>query len=260
VACAAFVSQESVHGREHDYYNNQLKAQMPIAHTLERIVEIVTGGVTRFFPHRSSLGATCALEHWTAIMAGFLLTHPLGPDGGVFGTDAARSSRFGLIWQWHACEETEHKAVAFDVHERCYGSGWRGYVGRCSAQMLASAIFWVLVPLFTIALVASDGQLFNFAGWWSLLRLLFYTPGMFWRILPAFCDFFRFSFHPWDHNNVEQIKQVHELERKLKAFQEQDDQAAEAPNGKAKAMAVPKVAPADIQQAEGAEVAASASS
>ncbi len=235
-ACASFVSQESVHGREHDYLNDRLKEQYPIAHSLERLVELITYGVTTFLPHRTNLGSTVALEHWTAIMAGFLLSCPLGPNGGVFGTEAARDSRFGLVWQWHACEETEHKAVAFDCFERYYGRGPRAYISRCTSLMLATLIFWSLVPvsstctpalnasvcrassfftlcahlllvrcvplslhlqLFTLALVISDGQLFNFAGWLELAHVLLISPGMIPRIWPAFCDYFRYSFHPW---------------------------------------------------------------
>jgi predicted metal-dependent hydrolase len=143
------------------------------------------------------LGATVALEHWTAIMADFLLRHALGPNGGVFGTESARTSRFGLIWQWHACEETEHKAVAYDVFERYYGRGWQAYVSRCLSMLVSGLLFWTLAPVFTICLVAADGQLFNWAGWFQLLQVLLISPGMFWRILPAFCDYFRFDFHPW---------------------------------------------------------------
>src|SRR3546814_4024214 len=53
------------------------------------------------------LAATCALEHFTAILANAVLSDPahlVGAD-----TEAQR------MWRWHAVEEIEHKAVAYDT-------------------------------------------------------------------------------------------------------------------------------------------------
>src|SRR3546814_12459444 len=50
---------------------------------------------------------TCALEHFTAILANAVLSDPahlVGAD-----TEAQR------MWRWHAVEEIEHKAVAYDT-------------------------------------------------------------------------------------------------------------------------------------------------
>ena len=34
-----------------------------------------------------------------------------------------------------------------------------------------------------------------------VLRFLFGTPGLFRRLGPRYCDWFRPTFHPWDHDN-----------------------------------------------------------
>src|SRR5207237_8579642 len=64
---------------------------------------------------KANLGVTAALEHYTATLAETLLSHPearaeIGHDG----------VRYLLLW--HALEEAEHKAVAFDVYKQMSGS------------------------------------------------------------------------------------------------------------------------------------------
>lgn len=208
-AASAFISQEAVHGREHDYYNGQLEAKLPIAGFLGRVVKVVTEFVTRRCSHRRALTATVALEHWTAIMAGHLLDHTESTLGDVEG------SKFKLIWRWHAMEETEHKAVAFDVFERVYGRGVLAYMMRCGGMLLSTFLFWTLVFLFTLILVIHDGSLLNFREWGLLLRTLFIHPGVITRIVGPWCDFFRFDFHPWDHNNADKLTGMEELQRQV---------------------------------------------
>jgi hypothetical protein len=60
------------------------------------------------------LAATAALEHITAIMADGLLR-----NGGYIADALPTLAR---LWRWHALEETEHKAVAFDVYNQVCGS------------------------------------------------------------------------------------------------------------------------------------------
>src|SRR4051795_8178079 len=48
-----------------------------------------------------------ALEHFTAILAHELLNDPRH----LAGADAEAAD----LWRWHACEEIEHKGVAYDT-------------------------------------------------------------------------------------------------------------------------------------------------
>ena len=63
--------------------------------------------VTRSKPPIVSLAATMALEHFTAILAHQLLANPRHLEG------AERET--AELWRWHACEEIEHKGVAYDT-------------------------------------------------------------------------------------------------------------------------------------------------
>jgi len=61
------------------------------------------------------LSATIALEHFTALMGGFMLDHPEVMKGS--------QEDYERMWQWHAMEEVEHKAVCYDVWENASAEG-----------------------------------------------------------------------------------------------------------------------------------------
>ncbi|MCA9562993.1 MAG: metal-dependent hydrolase, partial [Myxococcales bacterium] len=72
----AFTSQEAIHTREHQAYNDMLRAQGfdidAIEETVARLLRLpkLTGPLR----NRVSLAATAALEHWTGLLAHFVLT------------------------------------------------------------------------------------------------------------------------------------------------------------------------------------------
>src|SRR5699024_71758 len=70
---------------------------------------------SRKAPPISNLAATAALEHFTATLAELVMREP--EIRRLIGHDAIRH-----IFEWHALEESEHKAVAFDVYKAVGGS------------------------------------------------------------------------------------------------------------------------------------------
>ena len=64
----------------------------------------------RFQSRKANLAYTAALEHYTATLAGMLLGDPSCRE--EIGHDGVR-----YLLMWHALEEAEHKAVAFDVYK-----------------------------------------------------------------------------------------------------------------------------------------------
>lgn len=112
---AGFIGQESVHGREHRALNERF-AQLGYATKRgERITRAALALRTRVAPPISNLAATAALEHFTATLAEVLMSSP--EVRAEFGDDAVRN-----VFLWHALEESEHKAVAFDVYRAVGGS------------------------------------------------------------------------------------------------------------------------------------------
>jgi hypothetical protein len=126
----AFFGQEVSHGKEHEVFNELLRA-----HGFDR-----TGEVERWFAEglealqtrlspKARLAYTVGMEHWTAILGAKMLKEP------------ELRQRFDPsvreLWTWHALEEAEHKAVA--VRGLSGSRGWirsarRGNVDRDSSS------------------------------------------------------------------------------------------------------------------------------
>jgi uncharacterized protein len=187
----AFCGQEGAHGREHVRYNEMLRdAGYPVVE-MEKKVERLLALVTRTTRPRWRLAATCALEHFTALLAHFLLTDPR--------LLADADPTMAALWRWHAAEENEHKAVAFDVYQAAGGH----YTERCAIMLAASVIFWAKVGEQQVRMMAADGTALSATEWARLARFLFVEPGGFQNLVPLYLDYFRPGFHPWDLDNRE---------------------------------------------------------
>jgi uncharacterized protein len=114
---AGFIGQEAVHGREHRVFNDRLAALGYPTKRYERFTKASLRFRERILPPISNLAATAALEHFTATLAELVLTSEEIRD--LTGADAVRD-----LFVWHALEESEHKAVAFDVY-KAVGGGER---------------------------------------------------------------------------------------------------------------------------------------
>ncbi|MFT7127784.1 MAG: putative metal-dependent hydrolase, partial [Pseudoalteromonas tetraodonis] len=123
---------------------------------MERRVDVVLKSISKL-PPSMRISATTALEHFTAAMAGMLLDTPdimEGVDEEITG-----------LWNWHAMEETEHKAVVFDVMHDALGHSAQVYT-ICSITMVTTtAIFWVLVAEFYIRNLKSRNLLGSVSRW-----------------------------------------------------------------------------------------------
>ena len=207
-AVSAFIGQEAMHGREHQAYNQLLvDAGLP-AEALERFVEKLLGAVQKSAPASWQLSATIALEHFTAILADRLLDDRRMLDG----ADAA----FKNLWLWHALEETEHKAVAYDVWREVMGEGAEAYAVRSVGMLLTSAAFVTLVLGFSAVLIEQDmaehpprGQ--RLAAYRALSVFLLGRGGLMRSGFPAWLDYFRPGFHPWQHDNRELLRRLDEI-------------------------------------------------
>src|SRR5699024_3831627 len=130
--------QEAHHSREHEVLNNFLQERKIDVHRLEREVQWFMDWMREKFTPERQLAHTVAVEHFTALMAEeFLLKYDALEE---------MDPRMAPVWAWHAVEESEHKAVAFDVYKAIGGSEFV----RLSEMAMVSVMF----PLFsTIHLV-----------------------------------------------------------------------------------------------------------
>lgn len=204
-AVTAFIGQEAMHGREHDEYNNFVAdAGIPL-HAQEAAVGKLLKAVQDYTPDAFQLAATVALEHLTAILGGGLLDLPEIMEGSDEGYKA--------IWNWHALEETEHKAVAFDVYTTVIGddSNVGAYALRTSTLVAATGIFFALMIPFYLHNVRIKGGLFDLKGWRAVAKHTWGRKGIFLNITKPWLDWFKPGFHPWDHDNREQLENFEKL-------------------------------------------------
>jgi predicted metal-dependent hydrolase len=180
-----FSGQESQHSRVHADHVQLLVDQGYVSlETRNRLMDRVMQWVNRSWP-ANSLAGTAALEHLTAILARQLLSHP------EQFTDAMHPE-MAMLWRWHALEEAEHKAVAFDVMQCVVPSHRR----RVLAQILNTLGLSLEVFDRLVYMLWKDGQLFRRATWIGGWRFLFGSKGLFRGLGADYRAWYRRDFHP----------------------------------------------------------------
>lgn len=215
-AVTAFIGQEAMHGREHEEYNDAIASHGVPIEAQEKFVANLLTFIQNNTPKALPLAATVALEHLTAILAdGLLSLDNLMQDSDI---------DYKTLWQWHALEETEHKAVAFDVYQTAIGTDKNlgAYALRSGALVAATGIFFAIFIPYYLHNVRIKGGLFDLKGWRAVARQTWGSKGIFRYITPAWLDWFKPGFHPWDHANQHYLE---ELEERL-AYVLKDQQAA----------------------------------
>ncbi len=195
-AITAFIGQEALHSREHEEYNEMMDRSGLPALKLDKMLWSLLGGLQGLLGKKLALAGTIALEHYTAIMANAVLS-----DENVLGKNSDEGFRH--MWQWHAYEETEHKAVAYDVWNTVMPNTVYNRFIRRFGMVLASVIFWPVIAYFHARLVLADpntkGQ--HLKGYSTVARILFGKTGIFRKATSEFFDYFKADFHPWEHDN-----------------------------------------------------------
>jgi predicted metal-dependent hydrolase len=126
-----FIGQEAMHGREHRAFNDRLAELGYPSKGIEAFVRRSLTFREKVMSPNSNLALTAALEHYTATLAELVLTSELTRH--QFGDPAVRD-----LFVWHALEESEHKAVAFDVY--------RGVGGTERMRVVTMKVISVIFP------------------------------------------------------------------------------------------------------------------
>lgn len=188
---AAFVAQESIHTRQHSQYNTaleQLGYRNVVHDYIARIVKLTRSHLSPL----TNLAMVCAFEHYTAILGGFVLNNPK--------VLAPAPAEMALIWGWHSAEETEHKAVCFELY-RAAGGGW---VRRLLAFAMVTLNFWGMFLTTFVYLLHHDGCLKLARLPETLMQTVRFFIGFYgiiWPVLAHSLAYLRPGFHPWNYNN-----------------------------------------------------------
>ena len=189
-----FTRQEAHHTMQHLLANRKLEDLGWKAQAIEKRVEKAIKLLNAKRSKRERLAATVCLEHITAIVAEYVLTHPEQLEG------MHPSIKYMMIW--HAIEEIEHKSVAFDVYMTTGGK--RKMLLRIMRAI--AVLFPTLTFGRTIYLLWAARRMPSWAQTKEAWTMLFGEDGMFTCIKEPFKDFYRDDFHPEDHDNRELIE------------------------------------------------------
>lgn len=190
---ADFLYQEAMHTREHVVFNKMATDAGYDIKKLENRAGAILGWARTKGPIKQ-LAATAALEHFTAMLAHEALKNP------VHLQDAPPEARD--MWRWHAMEEIEHKAVAYDTYIAATKK-WPAFI----AYALRVGAMVVATVLFIYAIVANTRDLFKEDGintgksWRELGYFLFFKPGLMRAVLKSYFTYYRPGFHPWEEDD-----------------------------------------------------------
>ena len=193
---SGFIGQEAVHGREHRVLNDRLAE---LGYPTKRYEWLTRRGLalrTKVATAKANLAATAALEHFTATLAEVVLTDARTRQ--QIGHDEVRN-----LFLWHALEESEHKAVAFDVYKAVGGSErtrvWTMHVLRFG--------FLLVMGLQTLLSLLGDRATYRRGELrlsWREIRRSPYLQRDVWIRLRDYC---RPDFHPNDRDTGALIEQ-----------------------------------------------------
>ena len=198
---SAFIGQEAMHTQEHVGFNASAQKFGHDVDRLDRLTDKVIQRTRKTFAfigkpvgitqEMVDLTATTALEHFTATIASQLLTNP---HIQALMTDETMKT----MWLWHAIEENEHKAVAYDVFEGVFGKGPKAYLLRTGSLAGAMVVLFFVQSYFVLRLLQDDKQL-NFESLKDIYTYA-YSPskGVITGMWREMVEYFRPGFHPND--------------------------------------------------------------
>lgn len=194
---SGFIGQEAMHSLEHNTFNEMLAVQgyREEAEGGQEYARARIAGAQKYLSREQQLAITAGLEHITAILANGLLRDPALMES-IHPT--VRN-----LWLWHAIEETEHKAVAYDLYQDISGD----YRQRVSLFLTATTALSAYAAAYTWAFLKKDRLHRNPRVLAKGLWKLFGWRGFLTRLVPDYLDYLRPGFHPWDDDNSALIEE-----------------------------------------------------
>lgn len=193
---AGFIGQEAIHGREHRALNNRLAELGYITKKVEAITKWGLAQREKIMSDKANLAATAALEHFTATLAELLLTSE--ETRRLFGHDEVKH-----LFMWHALEESEHKAVAFDVYKAVGGSERT----RVVTMNVITVLFLAGMTLQIVVSLLTDRSTYNPRKLRRSWRRFKQSPLLSRELWRELRDYNRPDFHPDDRDTTDLVEQ-----------------------------------------------------
>jgi hypothetical protein len=180
-----FIGQEAHHGVSHEALN---QAITDMGFPMDRIVGRLHKRVDflKKFSRERQLALTVAMEHFTASLAEFLLKNP------DILEDADPTVRKMLLW--HAVEEIEHKAVAFDVYREHVNDEFM----RKRVMVVSMISLFARLAMYQVWLLRSQRHFPSWREWKEAAVFFWGKKGVLRDNMKGLAKFFKTGFHPWD--------------------------------------------------------------
>lgn len=191
-----FAGQEVRHARAHETFFDQMREHGYEIDGFLRVYEkIAYGWIEPNAPPALRLAVTAAAEHYTALLGEHALL-----DGML---DQVAHPTMARLMKWHAAEEIEHRAVAFDVLQQVDPRLRTRVAGMLVATVLLGG-FWAAA---TVNLLWQDRRLGTPAGA-NDLKLLQMDRHSIVRdvFLKGMKMYFKRDFHPLNNGHIEEAE------------------------------------------------------
>lgn len=196
-----FTRQEGQHGILHTQFNDLLKNQglRKFLAFNDRFLDVKFKMQLKYWSKNFNLAYTAGAEHFTAILASTFFARE--------SIAAPFDKRMLALWTWHAIEEMEHRAVAYDVLTKVAKAN---YFTRIFGLIYFSIEYPLGILLSTNFFLKQDGFSFfkrvgmMLRGMWWLFKPT--RNGVFFPVIGYYFSYFKPGFHPGQHPVVAQYK------------------------------------------------------
>ncbi|MEO6697876.1 MAG: metal-dependent hydrolase [Paraperlucidibaca sp.] len=209
-----FTMQEGQHGQVHTRFNERLRRQGINIDAFTRHTREITERRLKDMSAEYNIAMTAALEHFTAMMADLFFAEK--------EMMAGADPRVRAMFAWHAIEEMEHKAVAYDVMQKVAGVGYATRVTAMTHASIMFSLYSLVSPWFMLGMdgYSKTERIKLYAK--SLGWMLGPRKGMFPRLIPMLASYYRPGFHPND------VPTVHNYQAWLQSYEDTQDTIAAA--------------------------------
>ncbi|MDX1734263.1 MAG: metal-dependent hydrolase [Halioglobus sp.] len=184
-----FIGQEAHHSRVHEDFNEQAETLGVAMGKIRRRFKRRLDMSRRMMTPGQQLAITAALEHITATLAQWTLENPQLAE--------TEHSPLREMLIWHAMEEIEHKAVAFDVYRTVVDDEKQ----RIRIAKLVFRSFWIQMALAQVTLLWHDRKLPSLRDIREAWQFMWGVGGFRRWSAPEFRKYLHEGFHP---NQVDQ--------------------------------------------------------
>lgn len=189
-----FFKQEAQHQVEHLHAFREIERQgYEVDSFIKWYKALAYGVIEPVASPELRLATTAALEHYTAVLGEFALSSDL--------LDTAEPVMYDLL-KWHACEEIEHKSVAFDTLNQVDDS----YALRLRGFGMASTILFYFWGIGVRHMMRQEASLQQEGERPRVklrprARVVRKIGEALAFVVPRALDYLRPGFHPDDHDN-----------------------------------------------------------